>query len=155
VLLDGAHNPAGAAALAQALDDLRPYLHGAGAVAGATDAADNGAPLLLVHGSMGDKDVDGIIEALAGSEALAGARVITTQVPGERAMPAAELAKRWRTLRPDTELTVVVDPGSALDRALAVAHGPVVVAGSLYLVGEARRRWVDDPLLHDPGEVAT
>jgi hypothetical protein len=28
----------------------------------------------------------------------------------------------------------------------------VVVAGSLYLVGEARRRWLDDPRLRDPEE---
>jgi hypothetical protein len=32
--------------------------------------------------------------------------------------------------------------------------GPVVVAGSLYLVGEARRRWLDDPALRDPEEPA-
>jgi folylpolyglutamate synthase/dihydropteroate synthase len=49
---------------------------------------------------------------------------------------------------------VLTDAGAALDRALAVAEGPVVVAGSLYLVGEARRRWVDDPLLRDPEEAA-
>ena len=35
-------------------------------------------------------------------------------------------------------------------RSLELGSGPVVIAGSLYLVGEARRRWVDDPLLHDP-----
>ena len=51
VLLDGAHNPAGAAALAIALDDLRPFL-----AAG---------PLTLVTASMADKDVDGVIAALA------------------------------------------------------------------------------------------
>ena len=40
VLLDGAHNPAGAAALAQALDDLRPFLTGGDAPA-AAPAADH------------------------------------------------------------------------------------------------------------------
>lgn len=149
VLLDGAHNPAGAAALAQALDDLRPYLHDGG---GGTDRA--ATPLTLVHGSMGDKDVDGIIGALLEAQAMEGARVITTQVAGERAMPAGELAKHWRAIRPSTEVTVVADAAGALDRALQIASGPVVVAGSLYLVGEARRRWVDDPLLRDPDEVA-
>ncbi|HET9852509.1 MAG TPA: cyanophycin synthetase [Candidatus Limnocylindrales bacterium] len=147
VLLDGAHNPAGAAALAQALDDLRAYL-------GAPGDGGPGAPITLVQGSMGDKDVDGIIEALLQSQALEGARVIVTQVPGERPLPAAELARRWRRLRPETELTVLTDAGAALDRALTVAEGPVVVAGSLYLVGEARRRWVDDPLVRDPEEPA-
>lgn len=153
VLLDGAHNPAGAAALAQALDDLRPFLDVAGAGGRATPR------LTLVHGSMGDKDVDGIILALLDAKALAGARLITTQVPGERAMPAGELARRWRAIRPEAEVTVISDAGAALDKAVAssdgVGAGPVIVAGSLYLVGEARRRWVDDPLLRDPDEVGT
>ena len=145
VLLDGAHNPAGAAALASALDDLRPFL------AGGHDAVP--PPLTLVHGSMADKDVEGIIGALDASPALAGARIVATQVPGERAMPAAELARRWRTIRPAAAVTPIADAGAALDRALRDARGPVVVAGSLYLVGEARRRWVDDPAVRDP-EVA-
>lgn len=142
VVLDGAHNPAGAAALASALDDLRPYL------AGGREATP--PPLTLVHGSMADKDVDGIIAALHGSVALAGAGIVATQVPGERALPASELARRWRAVRPDATITVVADVAAALARALADAAGPVVVAGSLYLVGEARRRWLDDPLLRDP-----
>jgi dihydrofolate synthase/folylpolyglutamate synthase len=142
VLLDGAHNPAGAAALAQALDDLRPYL-----------GPSAEAPMTLVHGSMGDKDVDGIIRALLASKALEGARMITTQIPGERAMSAGELARRWRSIRPELAVTVIADAAAALDRAARTSDGsagPVVVAGSLYLVGEARRRWVDDPLLRDP-----
>src|SRR5207342_250252 len=53
VLLDGAHNPAGAAALAGALDDLRPYL------------ADG--PITVVSATMSDKDVDGVIAALGAS----------------------------------------------------------------------------------------
>ncbi|MEZ0241030.1 MAG: folylpolyglutamate synthase/dihydrofolate synthase family protein [Chloroflexota bacterium] len=142
VLLDGAHNPAGAAALALALDDVRPFL------AGGTESAP--PPLSLVHGSMADKDVDGIIRALDAANALRGARIIATQVPGDRALPAAELARRWRAIRPDAEVTVVVDVAAALDRALIGPVGPVVVAGSLYLVGEARRHWLDDPLLRDP-----
>jgi dihydrofolate synthase/folylpolyglutamate synthase len=144
VLLDGAHNPAGAAALAHALDDLRPHLAGGSAA--------SLPPLTLVHGSMADKDVDGIIRALDGAAALHGARIVATQVPGERALPATELGRRWRAARPDATITMVADVGAALERALADASGPVVVAGSLYLVGEARRRWVDDPRIRDPEE---
>jgi dihydrofolate synthase/folylpolyglutamate synthase len=140
VLLDGAHNPAGAAALAAALDDLRPFL------------SEPEAPLTLVHGSMADKDVDGIIDGLLEAKALDGVRVIATQVAGERAMPAGELARHWRARRPETQVTVIADTAAALDRALA-GPGPAVVAGSLYLVGEARRRWADDPLRRDPDEV--
>ena len=40
----------------------------------------------------------------------------------------------------------------ALDLALREEKGPVVVAGSLYLVGAARARLVDDPALLDPIE---
>jgi dihydrofolate synthase/folylpolyglutamate synthase len=146
VLLDGAHNPAGAAALAHAVDDLRPFL------AGGREPAQ--PPVTLVHGSMGDKDVDGIIAALTGSPALRDARIVTTQVAGDRAMPADVLAGRWHAARPGAMISAVTDAGAALDQAIAGAPGPVVVAGSLYLVGEARRRWVDDPLLRDPEGIA-
>jgi dihydrofolate synthase/folylpolyglutamate synthase len=139
ILLDGAHNPAGAAALSAALDDLRPFL------------GDPEAPLTLVHGSMSDKDVDGIIAALLEAKALDRVRVIATQVPGERAMPAGELARHWRVRRPEIEVTVIGDAGTALERSLG-GPGSVVVAWSLYLGGEARRRWGDDPLLRDPEE---
>ena len=145
VLLDGAHNPAGAAALAAALDDLRPFF------AGGSDTAP--PPVTLVHGSMADKDVDGIVRALDGSAAMRGATIVATQVPGDRAMPAAELARRWRTVRPRVTISIVTEVGAALDRAIRDARGPIVVAGSLYLVGEARRRWVDDPTVRDPEPV--
>jgi hypothetical protein len=45
------------------------------------------------------------------------------------------------------------DPDAALDRALGGLPGPIVVAGSLYLVGAVRARLVDDPLLRDPSPV--
>ena len=143
-LLDGAHNPAGAAALATALDDLRPFLLGGD--------QPSPPPLTLVHGSMADKDVDGIIAALAGAAALEDAWIIATQVPGERAMPAADLARRWRAVRRRERVMTLADVGEALDTAIASAPGTIVVAGSLYLVGEARRRWLDDPRTRDPEE---
>ncbi len=136
ILLDGAHNPAGAAALAQAIDDLRPYL-GPG-------------PLTLVVASMADKDVDGIIEAIARSPALDGGTVIATAVDAVRAMPAEALAERWRTHLGDRAL---VDSNTDPLDALAVARrngGPTVVAGSLYLVGAVRAHLVHDPELRDP-----
>ena len=72
---------------------------------------------------------------------------------GERALPAAELARRWQALRPTASVRAIEDTGEALDLALEGAGGSagtIVVAGSLYLVGEARRRWLDDPRLRDP-----
>ena len=136
ILLDGAHNPAGAAALAQALDDLRPYL----------------APgrLTLVVASMADKDVDGIIDAMSAAIALQGATVIATTVDAARAMPAEALAARWlsRAAAP-TQVIAEPDPLVALERARR-QPGPTVVAGSLYLVGALRSHLVDDPDLRDP-----
>jgi dihydrofolate synthase/folylpolyglutamate synthase len=165
VLLDGAHNPAGARALAAALDELRPELRGGAAdpatapgrpspSRAATRAARPWAQALvtLVVGVMADKDVDGLIAALVTSRALAGARVIVTAVPGARAMAPEALAARWRAAVPEMEILVVSDPASAVDRAVASAEGPVVVAGSLYLVGAARARLVDDPELRDPAD---
>ena len=154
VLLDGAHNPAGARSLAAALDELRPLLRGArddrgaGDVRGEADPA--GAPVTLVVGMMADKDVDGVISALRASSALAGARVVATAVPGGRALGADALAARWRAAGGEADVRVVPDPAAAIDRAVATADGPVVVAGSLYLVGAARARLVDDPELRDP-----
>ncbi len=137
VLLDGAHNPAGAGALATALDDLRPYL----------------APgrVTLVTASMADKDVDGVIEALRGSAALRGASVIATSLEMSRALPASALADRWRAVAGDwvRDVAAIEDPRDALGRTLGHA-GPTVVAGSLYLVGAVRAQLVDDPELRDP-----
>ncbi len=142
VLLDGAHNPAGAAALATALDDLRPLLTGGD--------AEMPPPLTLIVASMVDKDTDGVIDALVRSAALVGARIICTAVGLPRALPADVLAARWHALAPGVDVVAIDEIGAALDHALGNAPGPVVVAGSLYLVGEARRRLVDDPRLRDP-----
>ena len=136
VLLDGAHNPAGAATLATALDDLQPFLT-------------PGRPTLLTA-SMADKDVDGIVAALTRSESFRGARILATQLDVPRALPAPALAERWRSLAPGTVVDSVADPANALAAALRDADGPVIVAGSLYLVGLVRGLLVDDPLLRDP-----
>jgi dihydrofolate synthase/folylpolyglutamate synthase len=154
ILLDGAHNPAGAATLAEALDDMAPLLR-------------SGRPTLVLA-IMADKDVDGLIGALAASTYLRGARVICTSPAGGRAMPADQLAARWEALAGWPAEAVAV-PAAALDAATSsgsgsgrgasgaaagpsgAATGPVIVAGSLYLVGAARAILVSDPLLEpDP-----
>ncbi len=139
VLLDGAHNPAGAASLAGALTDLRPFL--------------SAGRLTLLTASMADKDVAGIAGALAASPVVAGARIIATAINTPRALPAGRLASVWLN-RVGRTATVETEPDldAALDRALSGPPGPVIVAGSLYLVGAVRARLVDDPLLRDPGD---
>ncbi len=144
ILLDGAHNPDGAAALARALDDLRPYLAGGGETPP--------PPLTLVWASMADKDIAGVVAAVAGAGSLAGATVICTALDLPRALPAEDLAAAWRAGPPDADVRTAPDPDAAFELALRTGRGPVVVAGSLYLVGAVRARLVDDPALHDPDE---
>ena len=125
-------------------------------------------PVTLVTASMADKDVDGVIAALAASAALADARVIATTVDLPRAMPAAELADRWRAARPGGPAPCRRrGPGRGRSTGRwRTAAGPVVVAGSLYLVGAVRASWSttrccatrptrpDDPRRTRPGRAA-
>lgn len=104
--------------------------------------------------AMSDKDVAGVIRALAASPVLRGATILATSLPAlARAMPAAELAATWRRQAPGlASVAAVDDPLVALERALAASAGggTTIVAGSLYLVGLVRGRLVDDPALRDP-----
>ncbi|HXT49493.1 MAG TPA: cyanophycin synthetase, partial [Thermoanaerobaculia bacterium] len=112
VLLDGAHNPAGAAALAEHLASLA-------------------TPWDLVFGTLADKDAAGMAAALA-----PGARCVWLAPPdSSRALPLAELA----ALPSLAGAIPVGDLGDALTRALEDAAPLLVVSGSLYLVGSARR----------------
>ena len=119
-----------------ALDDLRPY---------------------LMVGRRPRDRIDGRQASTAWSPRsrardAGAATVVCTTVDLARAMPAADLAARWRPARASGRVVVEPDPAAALDLGLA-GSGPVVVAGSLYLVGVARSRLVDDPDLRDPDPV--
>jgi dihydrofolate synthase/folylpolyglutamate synthase len=134
VLLDGAHNEAGMAALATAFDELRPELSA-------------GRPTILLA-LMADKDVPAILRALAGSEALRRARIITAEV-SRRSLPAAELAAAWRRASGGGEAIDAADVAAAFARAAEAsrsADGPLVVAGSLYLVGAVRAMLLPDAI---------
>lgn len=148
VWLDGAHNAAGAVSLAAALNELRPFMAP--------------GPLTLVLGIMEDKDVPAVLRPLARmlrSEADPATRIITTRVlDSPRAMPPRRLAEQWREAAmavgaPFRDAITAPDPGAALDEALAGGDGgPILVAGSLYLVGAVRAMLVEDPALRDPEE---
>lgn len=117
VLLDGAHNPAGARALAAYVLDTWQR------------------PLPFVVGVMADKDVDGIVTALA----PAASCFVTTSATSPRAAAADHVAATVGRLAPAIPVIAIADPAHALGEAHA--HGdPVAVAGSLYLVGEIRAR---------------
>jgi dihydrofolate synthase/folylpolyglutamate synthase len=116
VLLDGAHNPDGAAALAAALRALHP-----------------GRPVELVFGVLADKDHRRMLDAL-----VPVARRIHVVAPASpRARPAAETAAA--AAERGAEVHVHGSLPEALDCARRGAADAVVcIAGSLYLVGEAR-----------------
>ncbi|MPY67830.1 bifunctional folylpolyglutamate synthase/dihydrofolate synthase [Deinococcus sp. SDU3-2] len=111
VLLDGAHNPAGAHALASALRDL-----GTG-------------PLPLIFGAASGKDVAGVASALR----EAASEVILTRAHlSPRVLPPEELAPHFA----GTPVRLADSPQDAL--ALLPEGGTAVVCGSLYLIGEVR-----------------
>lgn len=119
VLLDGAHNPDGAAALAAALPALHP-----------------GRPVELVFGVLADKDHAGMLRALA--RAARRLHVVAPETP--RARSAEELHAEARALGLDADLHATLDGALACARRAASDGALVCVAGSLYLVGEARAR---------------
>lgn len=133
VLLDGAHNPDGMRALAASVDELRECLP-------------DGRPTLLL-GVMADKDVAEMLRLLQVSPGLGRARLVATAVPDSpRALPAADLAGLWRPTE-DLPVEAIDDPAAALERAArwaAEEGGPLIIAGSLYLVGHLRARLVPD-----------
>ena len=103
VLLDGAHNPDGAAALAQALDDLAPYLAGGG--------AEPPEPPVLVWASMADKDVAGMLRALAASSVVSARHASSAPRSTSRApCPPTDLAAVWRAALPGARVVVEPDP---------------------------------------------
>jgi dihydrofolate synthase/folylpolyglutamate synthase len=127
ILVDGAHNPDGMAALAATVD----------ALAGSLPSG----PVTLLLGVLRDKAVDDMVRALVASDRLRTSRCIATAVPDtDRALSADTLAVRWSAIA-GRAAEPVADAEAALERALAYAAasgGPVVIAGSLYLVGHLR-----------------
>jgi dihydrofolate synthase/folylpolyglutamate synthase len=135
-LLDGAHNPDGAAALVAALAELGPTLP-------------EGRSTLLL-GILADKEVHEMLATLAADPGLRDARLVATDVPGtDRTLPASSLAARWMAIAGTARDAVgLADVDEAVERALAGARdlgGPLIVAGSLYLVGYVRARLLGEP----------
>jgi dihydrofolate synthase/folylpolyglutamate synthase len=114
LVLDGAHNPAGARALAA-------HLRG-------------GPPFVLLFGAMSDKDLPGLARELFPM----AADVVLTRPRVSRAASPDEIARRSSPLGDRAHREPSVARALRLARRLARDHGPgtpVVVAGSLYLVG--------------------
>jgi dihydrofolate synthase/folylpolyglutamate synthase len=115
LLIDGAHNPAGARALASHVRETF------------------GHPLPMVVGVMRDKDLESMLRALTGAASV----LFCTAPRSTRAATPSELATLARSVAPGLDVVAVDDPLVAVRRA-ATHGGPVVVAGSLYLAGQVR-----------------
>ena len=118
VIIDGAHNEAGACALR---DTMKKYF--------------DGKRILLVTGMLADKQVDKILEAFTG---ITG-DVIATEPDNPRKLRAGMLAERLERLG----LSPMTAGGAAESVRMAEDMGRdydvVLFAGSLYLIGDVRR----------------
>jgi dihydrofolate synthase / folylpolyglutamate synthase len=120
VLLDGAHNPAAAAVLADFL--------------ARSDRSQPSRPVVLVLGMMRDKDHRGFFEPLRGLVD----EVVLTQADLPRSATAQDLRASLEGLLLHPHVMPLLGDAMALARQLATPDGLVCVTGSLMLVGECQ-----------------
>lgn len=120
LVIDGAHNEEGFEVLAQAVAEEFPPLR-----------------WTLVLGVMSDKPLERMLLPLRGRLA----RVVATSVGTERAAPSTDVAaSARRVLGPEVEVEAVDGVAAAVRRAIELTphDDALLVAGSLYVAGEAR-----------------
>ncbi len=119
VVIDGAHNDEGMAGLARALTDEFPQ----------------GRRLLIV-GFRGHRDPLTLLRPLAGLFS----EVIVTQADDDEALDTTDVAEAAHTLFDGVSVSAITPVAQALRSALDAAadNDIIVVAGSLYVAGEAR-----------------
>lgn len=118
VILDGAHNPEGAASLAAYIRDVIRK------------------PVILIFDSMKDKDIG----AIAASLFPLARTVVLTRVPMARAAEPEDVLRLWKGRRDNILVEPDIGKALALAEGLAGARTPVLAAGSLFLVGEIKKR---------------
>jgi dihydrofolate synthase/folylpolyglutamate synthase len=125
VLLDGAHNPAGAAALAAALEDAFGFDR-----------------LVAVVAVLDDKDAAGLLEQL---EPVIS-EVVVTESTSPRALPVDVLAGIAVEVFGEDRVSAFVRLDDAIEAAVTAAESQgqlggsgVLITGSIVTVGEARR----------------
>jgi len=119
VILDGAHNPAGARALRAFLED---------------SVKDRRGRVILVIGMLADKDVGGILSELA---AVAD-EVIVTRPRHERAATIDSVRRHLKNFPVRVTIRESVEEAVRYAQSAAAAGDTVCVTGSLYTIGEAR-----------------
>lgn len=119
LLLDAAHNPAGANALASYLQDT------------------GSPPLPVVFAAMADKDLKNMIAPLL---PVASAFIATT-VPNDRARAADQLAAEIRAIAGAIPVEQIAVPEAAVERALELSRR-AVACGSIYMIGPLRAKLI-------------
>jgi dihydrofolate synthase/folylpolyglutamate synthase len=124
VILDAAHNPHGAKALAETLESEFTF-----------------DEIVGVFAAFADKDVEGILKELEPVFNF----IIVTASESTRAMPAREVERIANQIFGPDRILVVEDLEEAIKRAIAIAHKPltddsvgVVITGSVVTVGQSR-----------------
>ena len=123
IIVDAAHNPAGAATLREAIESSFAFARIAG-----------------VYAAMGDKDVEGVLSEV---EPFLD-HLVVTQMPGERAADVARLADIAQEVFGPDRVDVRESLADAVDRAAEIAEAGaqpsdrsgVLVFGSVMLAGE-------------------
>jgi dihydrofolate synthase / folylpolyglutamate synthase len=116
VLLDGAHNPAGAQSLADALPNILPP---------------HAPKPTLILGTMRDKDFAGICRILA----PLAAKIFIAPVGSDRSADPAQLAGFCREANPHAEISACADLAAAW--SIAAPEEFIIVTGSIHFIGEA------------------
>ncbi|MGA2521797.1 MAG: folylpolyglutamate synthase/dihydrofolate synthase family protein [Acidimicrobiales bacterium] len=134
VVLDGAHNVAGARALAAAL--IEEF---------STDG-----DIVVVVGMLHGRDPSAVLQALV----PAGVRsIVACTAPSPRALSGTEIAEAARALGLHAQATDTVADALALARGRLSEDSTLVVTGSLYVVADARALLVGSTPTSDPGSL--
>ncbi len=118
VIVDGAHNPEGASSLAAYVRDVVRK------------------PVILIFDSMKDKDIG----AIAGPLFPLARTIVLTRVPMARAAEPEEVLRIWKGRRDNILIEPDIGRALKLAESLAGTRIPVLAAGSLFLVGEIKKR---------------
>ena len=119
VLLDGAHNPAAAESLARHVRTFLPR-----------------EQVVLIYGSLRDKDIPGVFSLLS----PLAREVVLTRPDSDRGEAPRDIVRNGWTGGHPVRCRDRLEDAWALARSLARAEDTLLVAGSLYLVGDFKRR---------------
>ena len=122
VIVDGAHNAAGARALRVYLDEFWP------------------GELTLIFGAMNDKDIQAMARSLFGTART----VVLTRVADPRSATGARIAQTALGGSSNVFFTETVQQALSWARSVTPPDGLICIAGSLHLVGAVKRLLEDE-----------